>query len=178
MGLPEVPFSEAAAEEAYTQVMLGAPLASRPGTKFSYSSYCYEVIKSILEDITGETLEQYALRKIFDPLGMTDTHYVLPPEKRERYVTRDEKLKGVGVNKKVPKMTEKNPQWFLRKYSRRKYQDEINVTNCDGGISPFMTEKKGQPRTEDRPPQLIVMQAQNIFEFEISRVVSYVIDQV
>jgi CubicO group peptidase (beta-lactamase class C family) len=94
LGLPDVPFSEKAAEEAYALVMLRAPLASRPGTKFSYSSYGYELIKSIIEELTGETLEQYAKRKIFDPLGMTDTHWFLPQEKRERYVIRDESLKG------------------------------------------------------------------------------------
>jgi CubicO group peptidase (beta-lactamase class C family) len=94
LGLPDMPISEKAAEEAYALVMLRAPLASRPGTKFSYSSYGYELIKSIIEEITGETLEQYAKRKIFDPLGMTDTHWFLPLEKRERYVIRDESLKG------------------------------------------------------------------------------------
>lgn len=96
LGLPDVPFSEKAAEEAYDLTMLRAPLASRPGTKFSYSSYSYELIKSIIEDITGETLEQYAKRKIFDPLGMADTQWFLPPEKRARYVIRDESLKGGG----------------------------------------------------------------------------------
>lgn len=94
LGLPEVPFSEEAAEEASETAMLRAPLASRPGTKFSYSSYCYELIKSIIEEKTGETLEQYAKRKIFDPLGMTDTHWRLPPEKRDRFVIRDKSLKG------------------------------------------------------------------------------------
>lgn len=94
LGLPDVPFSEAAAGEASELAMLLAPLASKPGTKFSYSSYGYGLIKSIIEDITGETLEQFAKRKIFDPLGMTDTHWVLPVEKRDRFVIRDESLKG------------------------------------------------------------------------------------
>jgi CubicO group peptidase (beta-lactamase class C family) len=94
LGLPEVPFSQAAANEASAIAMLRAPLASKPGTKFSYSSYCYNLIKSIIEDITGETLEQFAKRKIFDPLGMTDTHWFLPHEKRDRFVIRDESLKG------------------------------------------------------------------------------------
>jgi serine-type D-Ala-D-Ala carboxypeptidase len=96
LGLPEVAVSEAAAEEANDLAMLRAPLASRPGTKFSYSSYGYELIKSIIEEITGETLEQYARRKIFDLLGMTDTHWFLPVEKRDRFVLRDESLKGGG----------------------------------------------------------------------------------
>lgn len=77
-------------------MFIRAPLASRPGATFSYSSYCYELIKSIIEDITGETLEQFAKRKIFDPLEMTDTHWLLPAEKRDRYVIRDISLKGSG----------------------------------------------------------------------------------
>jgi len=94
LGLPQVEESREAAEEARSLLMLQAPLASRPGTKFSYSSYCYNLVKSIIEEITGETLEQYAKRKIFDPLGMTDTHWFLPVEKRDRFVIRDESFKG------------------------------------------------------------------------------------
>ncbi|MDR0859401.1 MAG: beta-lactamase family protein [Oscillospiraceae bacterium] len=92
----ENPLSDAATEEVYGLIALRAPLASKPGTKFSYSSYCYELIKSIIEEITGETLEQFAKRKIFDPLGMSDTHWFLPAEKRERFVIRDESCKGGG----------------------------------------------------------------------------------
>ncbi|MDR3150055.1 MAG: beta-lactamase family protein [Oscillospiraceae bacterium] len=96
LGLAEVdnPTDQTAIDEVHELINLRAPLASVPGTKFSYSSYCYELIKSIIEDITGETLEQYAKRKIFDPLGMTDTHWFLPEEKRDRFVIRDETLKG------------------------------------------------------------------------------------
>ena len=94
LGLPEVEPSQAAADEVRSLLMLQAPLASRPGTKFSYSSYCYELVKQIIEEITGETLEQYARRKIFEPLCMDDTHWFLPENKRDRFVIRDESFKG------------------------------------------------------------------------------------
>jgi CubicO group peptidase (beta-lactamase class C family) len=48
----------------------------------------------IIEQITGETLEDFARRRIFDPLGMEDTHWFLPVSKRGRYVTRDPSYRG------------------------------------------------------------------------------------
>jgi len=83
-------------DDVYLKTMLEAPLASKPGTTLSYSSFGYELIKNLIEKITGETLEQYAKRKIFDPLGMTDTHWELPAEKRDRFVMRDSSYKGGG----------------------------------------------------------------------------------
>jgi CubicO group peptidase (beta-lactamase class C family) len=80
--------------DIYNCARFEAPLAAKPGTKFSYFSYGYNIIQQLIEKATGETLEQFAKRKIFDPLGMTDTHWVLPEEKRERFVTRDPSFKG------------------------------------------------------------------------------------
>jgi CubicO group peptidase (beta-lactamase class C family) len=96
LGLAEVddPAGQAAADEVYELINLRAPLASTPGTRFSYSSYCYNLVKSIIEEITGKTLEEYAREKIFEPLGMADTHWFLPVEKRDRFVVRPENVKG------------------------------------------------------------------------------------
>ena len=94
IGLPEAEPGQTAAEEAYNLLQLRAPLATMPGTAFSYSSFGYGMIKEVIERITGETLEEFARKKIFDPLGMTDTHFYLPVEKRDRFVIRGPGIRG------------------------------------------------------------------------------------
>ena len=94
LGLTDAEITQAAKDEVHDIISLRAPLASKPGTTYSYSSYCYELMKKIIERITGQTLEQFARERIFAPLGMDDTHWFLPVEKRDRFVIRDESFKG------------------------------------------------------------------------------------
>ena len=93
LGLPESD-EDGAAYEALVALTIRAPLFSMPGTRFSYCSLGYNMWKTIIERITGETLEQYARRKIFEPLGLNDTCFFLPPEKRDRFVIRGDEFKG------------------------------------------------------------------------------------
>lgn len=47
-----------------------------PGTKFSYSSEGYYYLQSIIEQITGQTLNDYMTRYVFMPLDMKNSSYV------------------------------------------------------------------------------------------------------
>jgi len=94
LDLPETEITQEAKEEVHDLIGLRAPLATVPGTTYSYSSYCYELMRMIIERITGLTLEQFARERIFVPLGMDDTYWFLPVEKRDRFVLRDDSFKG------------------------------------------------------------------------------------
>ncbi|ORW72768.1 serine hydrolase [Mycobacterium saskatchewanense] len=59
---------------------LSTPLESGPGQGFHYSDINFIVLGALIEKVTGETLDVYVQQHVFDPLGMTDTHY-LPPDK-------------------------------------------------------------------------------------------------
>jgi CubicO group peptidase (beta-lactamase class C family) len=52
------------------------PLAYEPGTKSVYSDWDFVLMGFIVEHITGETLDQFAARNIFAPLGMTETGFL------------------------------------------------------------------------------------------------------
>ncbi|MGA1981035.1 MAG: sodium/solute symporter [Acidobacteriaceae bacterium] len=52
-----------------------SPLDSVPGTKFVYSDINYIVLGALVEKLSGETLDAYALKHIFVPLGMRMTEY-------------------------------------------------------------------------------------------------------
>jgi len=60
------------------------PLHWQPGEGFEYG-HGYEVLAAIVEKASGSTLDRYLQDHIFVPLGMADTYFRVPPEKRYRY---------------------------------------------------------------------------------------------
>ncbi len=48
------------------------------GSKFVYSDYNAVLLGDIIEKITGMKLDKYCKKSIFEPLGMTDTDYLIP----------------------------------------------------------------------------------------------------
>ncbi len=54
---------------------LASPLTVVPGTHFEYSDINYIVLGALVEQITGESLDDYAFSHIFRKLSMNDTHY-------------------------------------------------------------------------------------------------------
>ncbi|KKC05082.1 serine hydrolase [Mycobacterium nebraskense] len=59
---------------------LTTPLESGPGRGFRYSDINFILLGALIEKVTGEALDVYVQRHVFDPLGLQDTHY-LPPAK-------------------------------------------------------------------------------------------------
>jgi CubicO group peptidase (beta-lactamase class C family) len=57
---------------------LTTPLESGPGEVFRYSDINFILLGALIEKVTGEALDVYVQRHVFEPLGMHDTHY-LPP---------------------------------------------------------------------------------------------------
>jgi SSS family transporter len=55
---------------------LATPLKSTPGETFVYSDINFILLGDLVETLSGQTLDVYAREHIFEPLGMTDTHYL------------------------------------------------------------------------------------------------------
>lgn len=83
LGLPAAD-GPAAFEEAERVLKLGAPLAHDPHTAFEYCSTAYALMGKLIERLAGEDIDSFARRRLFDPLGMVDTHFKLPQEKWSR----------------------------------------------------------------------------------------------
>ena len=66
----------------------GAPLACRPGSAMLYSNFGYNLLGDIVRRVSGQPFWQFVRSRIFEPLGMADSHLVLPPPLRERRVYR------------------------------------------------------------------------------------------
>jgi len=52
-----------------------SPLWKPPGVEMSYASFNFELAGEIVRRVSGRSLADFARSRIFDPLGMTDTHY-------------------------------------------------------------------------------------------------------
>jgi CubicO group peptidase (beta-lactamase class C family) len=66
-----------------------APLWKQPGTEMSYCGYGYELIGEIIIRITKMSFVDFVQERIFNPLGMKDTFFVVPETVHSRVVQRN-----------------------------------------------------------------------------------------
>ena len=64
----------------YMNYLAQKPLQFQPGDQWLYDD-SYDVLGFLVEVISGQRLDKFWQEKIFDPLGMQDTHYWLPSGK-------------------------------------------------------------------------------------------------
>jgi CubicO group peptidase (beta-lactamase class C family) len=60
------------------------PLDTVPGARFVYSDLGAILLMQVVERITGERIDHYLARRVFEPLGMTATGYLPPRSWRDR----------------------------------------------------------------------------------------------
>jgi CubicO group peptidase (beta-lactamase class C family) len=72
--------------EALCEKLGALPLAYEPGTSWRYS-FGTDVVARLVEVCGGARFDDYLKANIFDPLGMNDTDFWVPPDKRDRFVT-------------------------------------------------------------------------------------------
>lgn len=63
-----------------------APLAFQPGKSWRYGTSA-DMLGAVVEAVSGKTFGEYLEENIFKPLGMADTGFYVPEEKRPRLVT-------------------------------------------------------------------------------------------
>ncbi len=71
--------------EEFINRLAEVPLAFQPGDHFMYGLNM-DVLGRVIEVVSGEKLNDYFRKHIFEPLGMKDTYFYLPKEKQERLV--------------------------------------------------------------------------------------------
>ncbi len=72
------------------------PLHHHPGEKYTYAEGI-DVLGYFIEIVSGEPLDVFFKKHIFDPLGMSDTYFYLPSEKASRLVTLQKPDNGQWV---------------------------------------------------------------------------------
>jgi CubicO group peptidase (beta-lactamase class C family) len=76
-----------------------APRVARVGEIMVYSSHNYELLGEIVRRLSGRGIEELARERIFDPLGMHDSYYVVPESESHRVVQR---ASGIPFGPDVP----------------------------------------------------------------------------
>ena len=62
------------------------PLLHQPGAEWRYNTGA-QVLGVLLERASGQPLEEFLRARLFEPLGMADTAFWVPPEKQDRFTT-------------------------------------------------------------------------------------------
>lgn len=79
------------------------PLLCHPGERWEYG-YSTDVLGRLVEAVSGLDLAEFFQTRIFDPLGMADTHFFLAPEKVARLARVYTKAEAGGL------------EWFPAEY--------------------------------------------------------------
>jgi len=90
------------------------PLFSHPNTEWRYGVNT-DICGYLIEVLSGQPLDQYLSESIFEPLGMTDTHFKLPDVKINRFTSNyvfDENSKKLNRVDKFDSGSYSKVTWF------------------------------------------------------------------
>jgi len=73
--------------ESYIARLADMPLNYHPGEEWQYSA-ATDVVGRLVEVISGQTLADFLNERIFEPLGMTDTHFYMDDDKGGRLMSQ------------------------------------------------------------------------------------------
>ena len=62
------------------------PFDAQPGEQWIYG-YNTDILGALIEAVSGQPLDEFLHTRVLDPLGMEDTHFYLPLDKRDRLAT-------------------------------------------------------------------------------------------
>jgi CubicO group peptidase (beta-lactamase class C family) len=85
----ETPEGETLSREDQFVLGMRSPLAYTPDTETKYCNIAYHYCAEIIKRTTGKTLDEIARERIFDPLGMDDSYWILPQDRWHRVIKRD-----------------------------------------------------------------------------------------
>ena len=59
------------------------PMVAQPGEMWLYNM-CSDILGVLITRVSGQSLPDFLEERVFEPLGMIDTAFAVPPEKRDR----------------------------------------------------------------------------------------------
>jgi len=81
---------------------LAAPMQYEPGEKWKYTQSGINAAARIVEVVSGMTFDAFLQKRLFDPLGITNTTFYPTVEQRARQATAYAKNKDTGALESVP----------------------------------------------------------------------------
>eukprot|EP00927_Polykrikos_kofoidii_P025702 TRINITY_DN23049_c0_g1_i1.p1 TRINITY_DN23049_c0_g1~~TRINITY_DN23049_c0_g1_i1.p1 ORF type:complete len:485 (-),score=56.51 TRINITY_DN23049_c0_g1_i1:74-1438(-) len=125
---------------SFCEALAALPLQARPGTRYEYA-FCHDLLGRICEIISGKRVDRFMEEHLFKPLGMNDTHIVLPVAKRHRAAvlydcSRVRKTQCRGLSKSTAARTAAGKPYRLQPY-KHKYSAP-GIMSCGGGILSYL----------------------------------------
>ena len=93
LGQASMEMNDVPAPDEWMRRLAGIPLMHQPGDGWTYNA-SYDVLGVLLARASGTSLADLMAERLLDPLGMVDTGFHVPADKRDRFTTlygRDEK---------------------------------------------------------------------------------------
>ncbi|MEO1435530.1 MAG: serine hydrolase domain-containing protein [Bacteroidota bacterium] len=106
--------------EEFAERVSQIPLQFEPGTDWQYG-VSTGICGRLIEVLSGQPLDDYLQQNIFDPLGMTDTHFQLPLDKVERFT--------VGY-----RWSDEEGLYIDQDQRDNRYTREVTLLNGGGGL--------------------------------------------
>lgn len=91
-------------------IWLAAPMQYEPGAKWSYTQSGINAAARIVEVVSGMTFDAFLQKRLFDPLGMTNTTFYPTDTQRARLATAYAKSQNTGALQAVPPRPEFGPR--------------------------------------------------------------------
>merc|ERR1712060_480238 len=85
--------------KSFCNELAHVPLLCKPGLRYEYG-YSTDVLGHVCEVVSGERLDKFVERRLLKPLGMKDTHFVVPPQKRRRLSVLYDAGTEISANKR------------------------------------------------------------------------------
>ncbi len=79
--------------DAYLKILGELPLQDDPGTVYQYGP-SIDVVGALVQRVSGVPFDDFLQEEIFDPLGMKDTFFEVPVEKRDRLIPGFKRVDG------------------------------------------------------------------------------------
>ena len=83
LGAVGIPLSSRINDAQMVEQIARVPLMFQPGTAWHYGR-SFDVLLALVEAVSGVPANQFYEQRIFRPLGMTDTFFNVPPDRRDR----------------------------------------------------------------------------------------------
>jgi CubicO group peptidase (beta-lactamase class C family) len=78
--------------------MAALPFDAQPGERWIYG-YSLDILGALVEKVSGQSLDAFLRSRILDPLKMTDTHFYLPRDQRDRLSVVYSAKPGGGIER-------------------------------------------------------------------------------
>ena len=72
--------------DAWMRALGSLPLMHQPGERWMYNT-ASDVLGVLISRAAGQPLERFLRERLFEPLGMKDTSFCVPPAKRDRFAS-------------------------------------------------------------------------------------------